>query len=68
VSKIESEEIDQICPCLTERYENVGDVVEGTDIGIKYMNLTAVLIEAIKEQQKMIDKLTAQIELLESKK
>ncbi len=39
-----AEDIEQICPCLTQRYED-----SGVDIGVKYMNLTAVLIEAIKE-------------------
>ena len=39
-----AEDIEKLCPCLTSRYQD-----SGVDIGVKYMNLTAVLIEAIKE-------------------
>ena len=45
-----AEEIEKICPCLISRY---GDKEE--DIGVKYMNLTAVLIEGIKELKKRIE-------------
>jgi hypothetical protein len=42
-----AEDIEQICPCLTSRYDDTG-----VEIGVKYMNLTAVLIEGIKELNK----------------
>ncbi len=46
-----AEDIEQICPCLTQRYDDTG-----VDIGVKYMNLTALLIEGIKElNNKVID-------------
>jgi len=37
-------------------------------MGINYAELSAVLIEAVKEQQKIIDKLTARVDELESSK
>jgi len=48
-----AEDVEQICPCLTARYKD-----SGVDIGVKYMNLTAVLVEAIKAQQDQINRLT----------
>ena len=39
-----AEDVEQICPCLTSRTEDTG-----VGIGIKYMNLTAVLVEGIKQ-------------------
>jgi hypothetical protein len=39
-----AEDVEQICPCLTSRTEDTG-----VEIGIKYMNLTAVLVEGIKQ-------------------
>jgi hypothetical protein len=45
-----AEDVERLCPCLTSRY---GD--KEVDIGVKYMNLTAVLIEAIKELKKRIE-------------
>ena len=51
-----AEDIEQICPCLTSRYND-----SGVDIGVKYMNLTAVLIEGIKAQQILINNMQTQI-------
>jgi hypothetical protein len=42
-----AEDIEKICPCLTSRYDDTG-----VEIGVKYMNLTALLIEGIKELNK----------------
>jgi hypothetical protein len=46
-----AEDVEKLCPCLITRY---GD--KEVDIGVKYMNLTAVLIEGIKELKKIVDK------------
>ncbi len=57
-----AEDIEQICPCLTSRYQD-----SGVDIGIKYMNLTAVLIEGIKELNNKVNDLQNRISILENK-
>ena len=57
-----AEDIEQICPCLTSRYND-----SGVDIGVKYMNLTAVLIEGIKAQQILINNMQTQINTLINK-
>jgi hypothetical protein len=57
-----AEEIEKLCPCLTTRY---GD--KDADIGIKYMNLTAILIESTKKLHNIIKKQEEQINLLLSK-
>ena len=57
-----AEDIEQICPCLTTRYND-----GGVDIGVKYMNLTAVLIEGIKEMQGKINNMQTQINTLINK-
>ena len=51
-----AEDVEKLCPCLTSRYND-----SGVDIGVKYMNLTAVLIEGIKEQQILINNMQTQI-------
>ena len=51
-----AEDIEKLCPCLTSRYND-----SGVDIGVKYMNLTAVLIEGIKAQQILINNMQTQI-------
>ena len=45
-----AEEVEKLCPCLTSRYDD-----KGVDIGVKYMNLTALLIEGIKELKKRVE-------------
>ena len=57
-----AEDIEKLCPCLTSRYED-----SGVDIGVKYMNLTAVLIEGIKELNNTVQSLQKRIEMLENK-
>ena len=54
-----AEDVEKLCPCLTSRYND-----SGVDIGVKYMNLTAVLIEGIKEMQGKINIMQTQINLL----
>jgi len=51
-----AEDVEKLCPCLTSRYND-----SGVDIGVKYMNLTAVLIEGIKAQQILINNMQTQI-------
>jgi hypothetical protein len=57
-----AEDIEKLCPCLTSRYED-----SGVEIGVKYMNLTAVLIEGIKELNNTVQSLQKRIEILENK-
>jgi uncharacterized protein YeeX (DUF496 family) len=57
-----AEDVERLCPCLTSRY---GD--KEVDIGVKYMNLTAVLIEGIKELNKQVQDLQKRISILENK-
>ena len=57
-----AEDIENLCPCLTSRYED-----SGVDIGVKYMNLTAVLIEGIKELNNIVNNLQNRIIILENK-
>jgi len=57
-----AEDVEQICPCLTSRYED-----SGVDIGVKYMNLTAVLVEAIKELRTVYDQQQQQLLKSESR-
>ena len=47
-----AEEMVNVIPCLVDNNPTVNQ------LGIKYTNLTAVLVEAIKEQQQQITKLT----------
>ena len=56
-----AEDIEKICPCLTSRNED-----SGVEIGIKYMNLTAVLIEGIKELNNKVQDLQNKIINLEN--
>ena len=55
-----AEDIEKLCPCLTSRYED-----SGVDIGVKYMNLTAVLIGGIKELNNIVNNLQNRIIILE---
>ena len=57
-----AEDIEKLCPCLTSRYED-----SGVKIGVKYMNLTAVLIKGIKELNNTVQSLHKRIEMLENK-
>ena len=57
---MEAEDIEKLCPCLTSRYQD-----SGVDIGVKYMNLTAVLIEGIKELKNKVNDLQNRINILE---
>ena len=40
---------------------------QGEPDGVKYMNLTALLVKAVKEQQTMIDELKAEVAALKLK-
>jgi hypothetical protein len=55
-----AEDIKKLCPCLTSRYED-----SGVEIGVKYMNLTAVLIEGIKELNNKVIELQKRVNILE---
>ena len=57
-----AEDIEKLCPCLTSRYQD-----SGVDIGVKYMNLTAVLIEGIKELNNKINDLQNRLSIFENK-
>ncbi|MGQ0763826.1 MAG: hypothetical protein ACT4OT_17670, partial [Acidobacteriota bacterium] len=53
-----AEEVEQVAPLLIFRND------KGEIEGVKYNQLTAVLINAIKEQQKEIDELKGQVRQL----
>ena len=55
-----ADEVRQVCP------ELVGTVAEGRT-GVNYARMAAVLVEAVKEQQQLIDELRARLDRLETK-
>ena len=61
-----AQEVKQIVPEVVSGIE--GDISKGEILGLSYDSLVPVLVNAIKEQQKMIQELKAEIELLKNNK
>ena len=55
-----AQDVQEVVPELVTYAEDIDQY------GVKYGNVTALLVEAIKEQQKSIEKLNAKIEFLEN--
>ncbi len=60
-----AQEVKGIVPELVTGIE--GDIEKGETLAMNYANLTPLLVEAIKEQQKIIEALQAKVSELESK-
>ena len=60
-----AQEVKQVVPELVSGTE--GDIERGETLSMSYGNLTPLLVEAIKEQQKIIADLQRRVALLESK-
>jgi len=60
-----AQEVKQVVPELVSGTE--GDIEKGETLSMSYGNLTPLLVEAIKEQQKIIADLQRRVALLESK-
>lgn len=54
-----AQEVDKVIPEVVSQQEN-------GNLGVSYQHLTAVLVEAIKEQQTQIDSLRKEIENLKN--
>jgi len=59
-----AQEVKQVVPELVSGTE--GDIEKGETLSMSYGNLTPLLVEAIKEQQKIIAELQRRVALLES--
>jgi hypothetical protein len=59
-----AQEVKQVVPELVSGTE--GDIEKGETLSMSYGNVTPLLVEAIKEQQKIIADLQRRVALLES--
>jgi hypothetical protein len=54
-----AQDVESVIPQLVREHERLGQ--EGTYKSVDYAHITALLVEAIKEQQKQIDELKAKL-------